>query len=74
MTAIDIHGSSWRLASAASALLPQPREREAPRESGERHGKKTTATSSINFGSTGPFQSPSASYGAGHTVHRKEDT
>jgi hypothetical protein len=60
MTAIDIDGSSWRRVSGT------------PGESGERHGEGETATRSISFGSTGPFHSPSASYGAGHTVHKEE--
>jgi hypothetical protein len=60
MTAIDIDGSSWRRVSGT------------PGESGERHGEGETATRSISFGSTGPFHSPSAGYGAGHTVHKEE--
>jgi hypothetical protein len=37
MTAIDIHGSSWRRVSAACALLPQRTGRGTLGESAERH-------------------------------------
>ena len=73
MTGIDIHGSSWRRVSRLRAVAAAHATGRTPGESGERHGEGETATRSISVGSTGPFHSPSATYGAGHTAHKEED-
>ena len=63
----------WRwLTSGEWRSCRSARDGGTPGESGARHGEGQAAARSNRVGSTGPFHSPFASCGAGHTVHKRK--